>query len=210
MKRNKRMIARLAFVSTVLFLVSIALAFARLPSSEPAYSVAQVRAGLARDPKSWLGRTVLVQDAWQGVYHAHLCSRANRCHRGATWILIGAEEGEGMAASQYSPVTIQSSIVSTNGYTSISGQVMPIRHNRMTLVPDMSALIVLLPSSVEQFNRPGHGGLLDALCGLPFIGPFVTSVCSRNDRVRLHVHLTQSFCPALTGGACVDGVLVTS
>jgi len=56
----KRRIALVLAATTLA--VAIIMAMGRQPSStEAVYTVAQARAGLARNPRAWIGRTILVR-----------------------------------------------------------------------------------------------------------------------------------------------------
>ena len=83
---RRRAITTLGMVLGMALLAGLVAAVVGRPSSPagPVYTVAQVRAGLARQPTAWAGRTVLVrgnatQTLWaigsttSGSYEVHLC-----------------------------------------------------------------------------------------------------------------------------------------
>jgi len=81
---GRRAAATLGVVLGVALLAGLVAAVAGRPSSGPVYTVAEVRAGLARQPAAWAGRTLLVrgsatQTLWaigsttSGAYEFHLC-----------------------------------------------------------------------------------------------------------------------------------------
>ncbi len=217
MKRRGRTAVALAIASPVVLMLAAILVVARLLDSEPVYSVDQVRAGLAGAPRSWLGRTILVEGAWQGMFHLSVCTSTGTCRNGARWVLLKPTEDANLSA----PYDLQTGMMSVgvssnNGYSSVSGKEMLVQAGNLwvpnrpsPLPPEAPTLTFSIPPGVKDVDSPGQQqNFLAALRRAPLVGRFFEGLFPQNNRLRLHVRITPRSCPIPTFVVCFDGVLV--
>jgi len=216
MKRGRGTAVALTAAAAATLILGGLIFFVQAAASEPVFSVAQVRTGLAHNLRSWLGRTILVEGAWQGSYHLDVCTAAGSCHRGARWILVKPAEGANLPAPYNLPVGMMSVGVSSNGASSsVSGEEMltpvlaPSLGPHVMSLQEASTLTIVLPPSIKDVDWPGRQqSLLDALRTAPLVGRFFAALLPRNNRLRLHVRITPRSCSPQAFVVCFDGVLV--